>query len=207
MKYQECRLSDAGLAYVKERVSLGHSLAQIVSKSMNWDNILLMTYLQDGTDVSALTDFRSGGLARRDLTTRWLSSKLTEVLKSHPGLIMVFEDQAATPNDEWTAKAGVPVVAYGSEVYYVADESVMRDAAKLEQVVNMADAGWLMLGFLTTVASLQYDSGFRLTRDSIVNLAEKTVCVIAGAFDGEGYVLAGAMPGEQKVPDTFICPQ
>ena len=190
------------IAYMREQLASGNILAQRLL-ALPLEAGLAVSYLPEAVDMETARDFAHSITLRTGIqvTAEVEAEAVTFIaayLRQADDSIAIFETQAR-PGDAWLTKAhDFQFFAYDTEVYgYVTSQewhpsevmAVFRHRREYPYVAN-----------LTSLPGDDVDHWrLEITLTLLEQLAERTVHILIGAYDGEGYIIWSV-----KTPDEAV---
>lgn len=201
-------LGPEALAYVADRLNWGLTLGELIA-ARGWVGAEPYTWLPGNHDPAHLHDFERGGMLpipdgkrpgqthRIPDTNEELAEHIASYLDGGATRICVFENALACRDDPHTTSEP-NVVTFDREVYHVLrGPSIPRD-----HVCDVIRAARTVLSSITVLSSVRHDWVLSETfsQQELEEIADRAVEVIAGAYDGESYVVAKRRASEPEVP-------
>lgn len=179
-----------GLEYVKASVLDGLSMGRAAVSS--WSSLTAMALVPPGAQSQQILNFRRGGLGRLDLAI------VAYLLKeTYPDATLFVELPLSRPGDPETADDGVHRVVRGSEVYAIC--SAGDPLSKIEATLRSTDPSIIYNVLIVKRKEVE-------DQEALGNAAElfnfegvDLVALLAGAYDGEGFVLAASHESLSKL--------
>jgi len=187
----EAEVGEAGLAYVRARLEGGLSLSKAVLGSVDLDAGHVVAIVPvDHPDIQA---FGRGAGSPGRFANETLRAAIRGLFERHSAAAIWAEEPLPRRSDQlWRTATAAHDRAWflDDEVYSLAfsddDNSRLLDA--IDAIYDFP--GWGGGGFVTTdQESLRYRNNYELQRGSLNGVADATVCIVCGAYDGEGFVL------------------
>jgi hypothetical protein len=189
MTYREIELGDSAVTYLQNCLEQGNSLSAKVRTSFLLVKGRITTLLpQDAPRDTPLGDSTCVP-GHCDESDSWVEEKVSLFLQSGQDRLVVLEDASARRGDPFVSRYGRGVRFLGDEVYHVLEAT---DSER--QVISDVMArtrGYLQLGFMISQAHVAEPAADSVewSNDIIVDLATATEKIIAGAYDGEGFLI------------------
>lgn len=104
--------------------------------------------------------------------------------------ICIFEDANAEPTDPYLQRRpDLPWLGFKNEVYHILDSN-RNDKKLVNEVIRYAQS-WLTIGALTSFpGGFEFQFSTHKIEENVLKiLAQNTVSIILGAYDGEGYLI------------------
>jgi len=198
--YREIDLGASGIAYVKECLESGKTLAKLLLQTHDLNAGRAFTQLPASVGDAAAKDFDSGGklpeLYPRTTNLQpvpdsdfLVMPRINWFLSESSANICILEDSSATPTDPFLQSLSTRYSAFQDEVYHLICQPD-NNSETITKTLRQASS-WLTIGALT---SAPQEMGVcaqpgELELSSLTTLGEKTQEIIVGAYDGEGYVI------------------
>lgn len=196
---QQIPLGAEGLNYVQSQLAGGHTLSQCLLPQ--WAEFRqAYTFLPHGIDPASMTDFESGGklpggtpqgdeyIVRTPDTNAVLCGDIRAHLEAAKMNVCIFENFLARRDDP-SISSFPGVFFFEREVYHFLLSSDRED--DIMSTLHAAHSIPQFVGVLTRYpgdrAGLERAS---VSQDVLQELARDARAVFAGAYDGEGYVIA-----------------
>jgi hypothetical protein len=193
-------LGPEGLDYLLGRLQAGHKLAEcLIDQWAGFQHVY--TLLPRGIATDRLINFASGGrlsTGRPDggesvvpipNTDSVLVGIIRRHLRSHESNACIFEDAVAGRTDSCITKFGATFF-FEHEVYHYL-LSTNSGVGAIAATVKAAKSIPQFVGVLTRCSAEHVElARTSVSVDFLQDLARNTQAVIAGAFDGESYVIA-----------------
>lgn len=216
---EERTLGPAAIDHIRKRLDTGKSFANALLVTLPLERGSVITYLPSAVSDDDAERFSSGGkfpvdasktqhytdsqgrrihLARvPDDALPWAEARIRQHLESTGSAVCVIEDLIKEPTDRfWVTNPPIHVVPtfVGDEVYYAAFASDSLEF--LDQAMRHAGGAWPgVLAALTSIDANDPIAGDRaIEPHQWRGLAERTVGLIIGAYDAEGYLVWSAPP-------------
>jgi hypothetical protein len=181
-------LGSVAVPYLESSFSDGKTLSHLVLKSIDLTAGAVFTFLPPGSDARALRNFETGGLMKASGSEDAAVATIGEELRVRKSAIFVAEHALARCSDPGIQAKLAKWFCYQDEVYFwIADSGVSdRD---VRQVLRNGRS-WLNTGFVCSVASVgEVQAGLENpTLQTLKDLAQGVVLILARAYDGEGYI-------------------
>lgn len=206
----EQHLPQFAIEYIEQSLLDGNALARAVLDLVPLRQGRVVTCLPEGVVPRSLGDFRTGGKlpsppvsdwrsTQRDdetllmipvpTTDGWLVEHIKAFLRGGPNRVCIFEDALRRVGDPVLRKVSTRYATFDKEIYHV----LLGADAQHEQilaVIRSAKSVPTFIGALTEWHGIAPSSHpIALSASTIRELAQAADKVIAGAFDGEGYVI------------------
>jgi hypothetical protein len=204
----ELSLSSTSLDYIKEQLSIGHTLCRIIMSTCDLELGSAVTFMPTGVSLERAHEFTTGGKLATPDPSAWvplpgggvavptpstlniLPEKVHKYLQAGTNRVWVFEDFNASPSDPAMKKISSRYVALGNEVYYPLDHNSNEEAIR-----EAADQAYSFVSFVGVGARLSPSDAERLSRvkeieeSDLQRLVSGVDLLTVGAYDGEGFLL------------------
>ncbi len=185
--YQQLPLGAEGVEYIRACLLDGRSLSRAVAAANDLDSGVAIAYLPPGIRSLNAGQFRIGGVASAAVSEDVVGNALGQMLVEDGG-ILFGEDQLRLCSDAAIVARPDGVVCYLDEVYHLGthdgvDEQSIRGVLRR---TRSAVSGELL--FVTHWAG-QIPTSWPNRITDLGPLAGSVEAIVAGAFDGEGYVV------------------
>jgi hypothetical protein len=183
--------------YFIDHVKCGNFLSEMLIKKINFHNGSFFTLLPDNANLENIYDFPFGGILKGServyntpFSNAWsvpnidieLSEFIHKYLLKNLMNFAVFEHVIAKPEDPRLKINDITIAIFKDQVYYVAFKKTSTDL--IEKIVRKTGRVWHFLAVLT-----QGNIPSKLTEKDFDTICENLSYVIAGAYDGEGYII------------------
>jgi len=190
-RVHEIKVGKEAVAYVRQRLNEGHTLAQKVLSLLDFASGCARACVPEAETCVGFTDFEHGGVwpnGRKAL--EWYIDIIQEYLSGAGERMCVLENWPARSSDPCFTSFESPTVTFGEEVYHVlwAEES---DRGKIEKAILEAASAWVSLGFMTSSPPGWDPRSRRFSSQELEHLAAKTEKVAIDAYDREGWLIWG----------------
>lgn len=160
------------------------SLAKLVAATHELSGFAFKTYAKSGLAESELVAFSEGGKAVGAEADEWLLDTLTTALKFSDFAVLV-EDWRG-PSREFLSEMHLPAMHFGDEVYFLVRSGDPRKIEHWRRIFSNTSPTFHAFLF-KDVAHLT--AGEELTHADLVTCSRHVRMIIAGAYDGESYVI------------------
>jgi hypothetical protein len=203
MNYKEIKLGLEAITYLKDRLSCGNTLANILLQNCDFEVGSIFTILPANISDEVAKEFKTGGKLPSLLAADYEQSNLEPIadmdsqlvtdihvfLSANEGHVCVFEDASAERNYPFLQALDTRFSFFNDEVYHLLSHEDLDDNKILKTI--RAARSWLFIGIMASVSqdislSLEHKD---LTMDDLNLLAKGTEKIIVGAYDGEGYLI------------------
>lgn len=213
--YREIVIGTEAIAYVKERLNKGKTLARLLLQRQALEQGRVVAALpqyagdelaknflggfhKEASPVAQDIDLTTGGTGRHIVpkvrTVDWLTEVIHEFLSKKEGGICLLENGLALPSDPWLQRRKSKICVLENDVYHmVSSENVAK--GKIMSAIGEAEGAWPpLVGVLARIPLEkieQYElrEEVRITEKDLTLVAEQADKIIVGAYDGEGYLL------------------
>jgi hypothetical protein len=203
--FNEFTLGNAANKYIEQYLSSGKTLSKELRKILRLNDGNITTYMPDYLGLGQINQFEAGLLhpppklewARNEgdvpipiSSMRFnLISQLNSYLNQNSDRLCVLENYMSRPTDKGLETAESHVVFYKDEVYHVLGHQADKQA--IETALNEGEWLPIFVGIMTHLPDGMHipKSGTFITEKELVQLAERTVGIVVGAYDGEGYLI------------------
>lgn len=181
-----------------------HMLGKTILDRVNFENGMFFTILPKNANIDRLYLFPYGGIlppistvqlqhtesSKHFLTPNKIKNMDNELCKwienfiaRNPKNIAFVEDTSAAPTDPYLQKNEVDFFSYEQEVYYILSQTV--DTKLINKTILLAGAVW---HFLTIFTQKPENLSPNLTKENFEEMCDNLTFIVAGAYDGEGYI-------------------
>lgn len=192
--YNEITLTKDANTYLVELLRRGKTFAQVLLNQLDLTNGPVSTLLPSNCDLTVATHFNRGGITNREESLTFLSKQLKNFLQKEDNRLCIFEHALARPNDPFLTKIKRPYFTFDDEVYmYLTSNQASQ--SEIRETITHAGPDYLFIGAMTSFARQgcsninSGDLGSSQTYDTLQRWATNTEKVIAGAYDGEGFLI------------------
>lgn len=207
--YKEINLRPEVIAYIKECLAEGHTLAKYLLQRDDLDSGRVITFIPQEIDVrdeevnnpkygrlfpepppETHIKIPGGKMVLIPNTDTILMQIIQKFLSTGEGRVCVLEDALARPHDPSLSSADTRIVIFNSEVYHVLLSSDAEDNELILQTIRRASS-WLFIGAMTSIlreGDFFLEAG-KITSEKLKVLAERIEKIVVGAYDGEGYLI------------------
>jgi hypothetical protein len=189
---------DKSSKYFIDHINSGKFLSEKIVKTINFQDGSFFTLLPENANLEYLYNFPFGGILKGSVrvfntpfSNAWsvpnidkeLSEFISIFLKASIDRISVFEDVIRKPKDPHVGGIhGIDVKLYGDEIYYFAKSNASENS--ILEAIQVTGVVWHFLAVLT-----QGNIPSKLSEQDFDTICENLSYVIAGAYDGEGYII------------------
>jgi hypothetical protein len=204
----ELSLGRESLDYIREQLSVGHTLSSTVLSTCDLEPGSVTTFMPDGISLQQAREFTTGGKLPPADPLTWVSlpeggiavpipsvrdllpRKVHEYLQAGRDRIWLFEDFNASPSDPVMKQVRCRYVSLGNEVYYPldhnSDEEAIREAANhAYSFVSFIGAG----ARLSPAGAERFSRVNEIEEGDLQRLVSGLDLLTVGAYDGEGFLL------------------
>ncbi len=206
-------LGDEGLDYLRSELSGGGTFAREALGRLPITSGVVTTRLPDNVSPEESIRFATGGKLPTPPPEEWRKvpgatlvpvpstiDDLTKLISEHlstPERVCLLENASASRGDPWLAQPRVPTGYHKEEVYHWL--AGPQPEVAIQQAVRTARSLFAFAGALTSLDDAQEEwvEGGDLSLETLQRLADNTLQLFVGAYDGEGFVIwrrAGCCP-------------
>lgn len=193
------------LPYFLDHIKCGKTLSERVCQTIDFTEGSFFTVLPETALLDKLFDFNDGGIIpsvpsgednyqihayaepfhpKKIITMdQECSEFIAEFLSKSPQNLAVVENYMLDPQSPYVDVEHVKMTPFGSEVYYFLNKG--NSLNEIYQTIRKSSQVW---HFLTVLTKLKEGAPSVLTDLTIDSICENVRSVIAGAYDGEGYI-------------------
>lgn len=209
-QFKKFYLGAAGIKFVRQYLSNGLTLAQLLLERLPLDRGTVTTYLPEEVTKEEAEEFESGGKIKTDPSLRetrvsedgrkWIFTPVQDNLAlimphllaymfENHDRICIFENASGGAEDPCIVKIHSNIYLYHNEVYHFVNPANI-DSSSIETAIRKARS-YRLLGVGTSVNGEKY----RDTQKRTVNIeelkmfAKNTEILVVRAYDGEGYLI------------------
>lgn len=187
-----CRKIDLGVAaqWWFEHWMDAKLLPSLVLERLRFADGVFSTWLPEDMPEAEAQTFESGGKFHWTPDGCWpprcLSEVISESLGIRPDCVWIFEDPLSHPSDPWLAHTSIENICCSTEHVYL----VLNSGAPRDLIQKTADACIAALPPMIGVYSVGVGPlvETRITEETLHGLAETVDALVAGAYDGEGFI-------------------
>lgn len=208
--FEKFKLGAAGIQFVRQYLSNGLTLAQLLLEKLPLDKGTVITFLPEGVTKEESEEFESGGKIKTDPSLRetrvsedgrkWIFTPVQDNLalimphllaymSENHVRVCIFENASGGAQDPCIVKIHSNIYLYHNEVYHFVN-SANIDSSSVETAIREAHS-YRLLGIGARVIGEKYrDTQKRTVNiDELKMFAENTEMLIVCAYDGEGYLI------------------
>jgi hypothetical protein len=207
MPYRKLDLGQQGVDYLVRYLEDGRSLAKHLLARADLGRGRVATFLPDTITEVTATQLNFGILGAPPPQThvtieeggqQWtmvpklsvlflLAPIIESYLAANAGRVCVFEDTNARATDPWIATADTRLALAGHEVYHF----IAGPEATTEEILRTLRSAmdWRLVGILTSIKRPLAQKIEEITESEMAELAANAFHIVAGAYDGEGFVI------------------
>jgi hypothetical protein len=205
------------LPYFLDHIGCGKTLSEKITKKVDFAKGSFSTILPCNIESGKLFDFSHGGIIRpfpyeekkyrikdqaeefhpTQIITmdRECTAFITDFLKIDCKHWVVIENYMLDPESPYVEIKNVRMIPFHSEVYYFLNK--MNSPEEIYETIRKSGQVWHFLAVLT---HLKDPVSSILTDNTMDQICENAAFVIAGAYDGEGYLFWKASNFGVKMP-------
>jgi len=192
---------DATYQYIVEQLKDGNTLAKTLLKKVSFDKGRFFALLHPSADKTKIYNFRSGGiLPQNPLEPVAFRGKiypgrrksdsclqLAEYLKNalQPTWCCYFEDLLHRKQDPIAVQFKQNTLYYREEPYLFL-QNTQFSTERAEKMIQFADAQWY---YMNVVSEEEPGYSSDITEEKLQSIATKTVSLVLGAYDMEGFII------------------
>jgi hypothetical protein len=189
------------LPYFFNHIGCGKILSQRICKYTDFSHGSFFTILPPNALVDRLFSFENGGIippvpysiskdhpsafhAKKIITMDWECSEFfSRFFKKSDTNLAVVENYILEPNSPYVGIENVKMIPFHSDVYYFLNKN--NSVHDIYKTIRKSSQVWHFLAVLT---ELKKGIPSLVTDGVIQEICENTRMIVAGAYDGEGYI-------------------
>jgi hypothetical protein len=180
------------LPYFLNHISCGKYLSEVICKEMDFTKGRFFTVLPIEIDLEKLYQFEHGGIILSNDSNKYnaittmddsCSLYIHDYLNKNKYNVVAVENYMIEPESHFVHINNVQMSSFNSEVYYI-----LYDRNSKEEIYKTIRKSSLVWHFLAIMSYMETVITEKLTQLFFHDICANTRFVIAGAYDGEGYI-------------------
>ena len=189
-EYSELQLGREAIAYVKECLLRGNTLAHFLLEELDLHSGRVVSFLPEDIAVEDANWFDNGGVCNGEVSLSHLVGGIQDFLRSDSDRCVIFENGLARPADPCVKGFNTRMFTFGNELYHLLTQEDL-DEERIQQSISCSMSAGLHIGAMSSLSAAsrspkQLES---VGLDDLRCWAKATNKVIVSAYDDEGYLI------------------